>query len=486
MDELHVPASSSDLDRRLGLRRALVDVLGAIAARQVPAAPIAPLIQSVERYGGDEGAATWALILGLRALEKATAWEPSVEGAEPDASRFRDAARHLAGRAMGARRHGVWSAGLVAGLEILARLDAFDDVPRAASSLAHAALSIPVTSVFEVSRQWSPRSESKPTEPAPTVLLRFDLEAQPVSWPMALSPGRAYRLRATAAIDRWPSNSDQLTIELGGDVPQSVIERSSISIRREALVGETYIVPRAEIAPGETAELVPTVSFSGDGGSVTANVVGQRLLRVTTFDPATLGSGQPMVAQRIIELLAELDSKIPTLPSQDRRNLIQLLDATARFAALANERADLRGLNEQGFQAMLKAAYIQDPLIGRRIQEAPKLGGGTTDLILERVVDELKIQHDSIDIDDADKFVRQPTQYSAAADCPISMLTILDDSSKSDPPGVQSNYMRWAYPKIHGARRPRVPSMVVVVIIPIGFRVPSAWSGSRGQVEHGT
>lgn len=128
-----------------------------------------------------------------------------------------------------------------------------------------------------------------------------------------------------------------------------------------------------------------------------------------------------------------------------------------------------------------------DSAIGTRIQEAPKLGSGTTDLLLGRIVDELKISHSSIDIDDADRFVRQPTQYASAGDCPISMLTVLDDSPKTDPPGVASNYMRWAFPQIHGVTDPHTPSMVVVVIIPIGFPVPRYWSTlAPGPVEHGS
>jgi hypothetical protein len=193
-----------------------------------------------------------------------------------------------------------------------------------------------------------------------------------------------------------------------------------------------------------------------------------------------------MVAQRILELVRELDAKIPTLPAQDRRNLIYLLEATARFAALANERKELVGLNKAGFQAKLKQAFVQDQYIGLRIQEAPKLGSGVTDLVLERIVNELKVSHVALDIDDADKFVRQPTQYASAADCPISVLTILEDSPKSDPPGVQSNYMRWASPRLHGLSKPSVPSMVAVVIIPIGFRIPSGWTGkANDEVGHG-
>lgn len=102
------------------------------------------------------------------------------------------------------------------------------------------------------------------------------------------------------------------------------------------------------------------------------------------------------------------------------------------------------------------------------------------------MVDELKVSHDPLDIDEADKFVRQPTQYASAGDCPISVLPILEDSPKSAPPGIASNYMRWVFPKLHGTANPTVRSMVAVVIVPIGFPVPSHWSTLKaGEVEHG-
>ena len=54
------------------------------------------------------------------------------------------------------------------------------------------------------------------------------------------------------------------------------------------------------------------------------------------------------------------------------------------------------------------------------------------------------------------------------------------------PPGVASSYMRWAFPAVHGVLSPRVPSMVVVVVIPIGSPSPSSWSRrTASDVQHG-
>lgn len=486
MNELRLSIWEDGFRKRIRMRRLLATTLSEIATGKATDQSLSPVADWLA-LSAQKGDAIWGLEQGLRALEKAIEWEPAVAGADTNPSRFRDAARYFADRALTSERRGTWSEQLVEALEILRSLNDFEEVRRSAELLARAPVPASVTNLLEPDRAWSTPIVEDKEETTPSVLLRFTLDGEPVSWPMALNPGRAYRLGAHVTVDNWPSDAESLVIELDGVVPISVIERNPIVVPRGEQAGEAYLIPRAEIGRDDRADLTPTAFFkSGNDKCHNASLVGHRSLRITTFDPSTLRSGQPMVAQRIIDLLAELDAKIPTLPAQDRRNLIYLLDATARFAALANERDDLRGLKELGFQAKLKQAFIQDRFIGLRIQEGRKLGAGTTDLVLERIVDELKINHKGIDIDDADRYVRQPTQYASAGDCPISMLTILDDSPKVDPPGIQSNYMRWAYPKLHGASRPGVPSMVAVVIIPIGFPVPSEWSHQmKGDVEHG-
>ena len=98
--------------------------------------------------------------------------------------------------------------------------------------------------------------------------------------------------------------------------------------------------------------------------------------------------------------------------------------------------------------------------------------------MLRRVNDELKVVHEAVDIADAERLVGQPTQYGSAADSPVSILTVLDDSLKNEPPGIPANYVRWVYPRLHGAAQPAVPSMVAVVILRVGYRLPSEWTNT--------
>jgi hypothetical protein len=490
MDDIR-PVGRTKLEAREQTRASLLETLASLSAGTPTARTpeeLADLIRA--NYQTNEGDAAWGFAAALDALDKAVLWEPALTDADPNPDRFRDAARHIAAKALAAARPDAnWPASLREVLGGLAALGAHDEVAPLAGLLRRTPIPAATTDVLRPPRRDRPRpaAPTPAARPTPTVLLRFQLDGVAASWPISLTPGRTYDLQAQVSVDAWPNVADHLMIELDTDVPSSVIGLPTIKVPAGADSGRGYLVPKREIGRTNPVTFTPRATFVGaDGLAIPANIVGHRSLRVSTFDPIAVGVGRPMVAQRIVELLGELDSRITNLPDQDRRDLINLLEATDRFAAFANERPDLLGLDERGFQAKLKQALVMDRAIGTRIQEAPKLGSGTTDLLLGRIVDELKISHSSIDIDDADRFVRQPTQYASAGDCPISMLTVLDDSPKTDPPGIASNYMRWAFPQIHGTTNPHTASMVVVVIIPIGFPVPSYWSTlAPGPVEHG-
>lgn len=301
------------------------------------------------------------------------------------------------------------------------------------------------------------------------------MDDRAVGWPLAVQSGRAYPLTVVARPDAWPVGAERLNIVLEG-APSALLAIDPISIAADSERGQTWMVSNARMGPHDRVDLTPVATFVGPDVLQAAQVVGHRHLRVVSLDPALLGTGQPFVAQRIVELLAELESRIPGLPAEDRRDLITLLDATAAFASLALERDDLVGIDEPTFQQKLKQAFVQDPRIGHDIAEGSRLGGGEVDLILRRINDELKVSHQSIDVADAERLVGQPTQYGAGADSPVSILTVLDDSRKLAPPGVLGNYMRWVYPQLHGVAQPAVPSMVAVVIVKVGFRDPHEWT----------
>ena len=477
-------STRDELIAQFELRKAIAAALDDLQAGKHSNLPISQIPEQLVRVGSptSPGDGRWAMAETLRALGMAAKWEPAVEAADGNAESYRRAARLIAGKTLAAERQGPWSGSVVEALEILKGLEDFGDVQRATVTLRRAPIVVPSTDLLTSQRPPPRPAPQTAADVTPTVCLHFTLDNKPISWPMALQAGRLYRINATATADNSTEGACNIAIGWKSSIPTTVLETQGFNITNYGESGNGgYLIAHAEIPSDKGVDLTPVVTIhgrSGNGPMAQAQVVGQRSLRINTFTPSDLGVGLPMVSQRIIELLSEMDARIPSLPAADRLNVLHLLDATTRFAALANEQKDLSGTNEGGFQTKLKQALAMDPRIGHRIQEARKLGGGTTDLILERIVNELKVCRSPVDLKSAQKFVRQPTQYASAGDCPVSVLTILDDSPKSEPPGIQSNYIGWAYTPTHGGGSALVPSMVAVIIIPIGFPVPSAWSTS--------
>ena len=473
MREIHLSGDGRSLGSLFALRRSIDERLGSVArGRVVEFNDVADDLAA----GREAGTAAWAMGRALRALDRAQRWEQALADAEPEPERFRASARYLAEQTLATTPIDAWSPGLNEGLATLAALDAFEDPLRAAAALRRTAVSSPVTTLFDPPERWAPRPEDPAEAPRPVVHLRFDVDERAVAWPLAVELNRVYRLGATARVDPWPAGADLIEIALEG-VPSAVLSLSPIVIPKGRARAETYMVSHAEIGIDHPAELTAAARFMGPGVVEPARVVGHRQLRVTTLDPG-LATGQPFVAQKIVEMLGELSSRIPTLPTQDRKDFVALLDATLAFASLALERDDLEGIDERTFQRKLKQAFVQDSRIGRDIHEGSRLGGGVVDLVLRRINDELKVMHELVDIADAERLVGQPTQYGSAADLPVSILTVLDDLPKTEAPGIPANYLRWVYPRLHGAAQPTVPSMVAVVIVQVGYRLPSEWTNT--------
>ena len=478
---MEVSVGSAELKEQLEFRGALAATLRAVEAGDQPAVPLSDLAERLSGFGdgAQPGSRLWAFAAALTSLGMAAAWELGTETADANALAHRDAARLIAQRALALERQEAWNVDVVATLHILANLEEFIDVRRAAVALQRVPLTAPVTNLLLPTR--SPERPEPQPEPAaePTVLLHFRLDRQPMSWPVALQAGRLYRISASAVVDNWPGDADRFEIEWDSPVPQTVLERQGFVVTKTGDIEADELSGRSGRDPTRRECRIDAGSHVSRLRWPSKRCSRRRAALPSNKHIRTVGCSVRDSRWWLSESSSSSTSWTPEsllYRARDRLNLLHLLDATARFAAFANERKELRGIREPEFQARLKEAFAMDPRIGGRIHEAPKLGGGTTDLILERIVNELKVSRSPIDPDGARKFVRQPTQYASAGDCPVSVLTILDDSPKADPPGVQSNYMGWAYPALHGLKVAAVPSMVAVVIIPIGFPVPSAWS----------
>lgn len=277
-------------------------------------------------------------------------------------------------------------------------------------------------------------------------------------------------------------NATAIVLEFVSILPRTMLDLQPVRVDRGATGAITHLQVRGTLQLGASEEIVLRASYStGSDGNARVSVVGNPRFKIATFDPATaLPRNLPMVAQKHLEMLHELDAKAPNLPRADRDDFFTFFESLLRFAHRAIHDRRLAAqprISEAAFQSELRAHLHADPGIGARHWEAPRLASGIADLGLGNVVLELKVEHDRVvTMERAAEFMSQPAHYAADIDRPVSILCILDDSKKENPPGSLANYMGWLVPSLHGLSDPRFPSLVAVVIVPIRFPRPSDWS----------
>lgn len=460
---------------RVRVRAQAVEVLSGIA-RGIDGKALPALVADIED-GVPAGPDREAYVLALKALQAALEWGPAIRSADPNPLRFRDAARAMASDARAKVKHLRPDFG--AALAALEQLDDQAAAAAAAGLMARVSLPFAATDVMAGSRRWT-RPDPPPLQ-APVVIVRLSVNGTSLSSLDVVRRDALLDLEAAVKVDRWPERADGLRLSFRADVSEGVFECGDILIRRDSDAGRTRLVLRADVHPSSPIEVVVTASFMDDAGGFTlARFLGDQTLRLATATAGGLPVGAEVANERIIDMLAELSQVLPDLPVDQRRDLTLLLAGSNTFAKSvqdgdAFDHAE-RILEQSVLQPRLKLSLRGHPDIGMRLQEAPRQAGGITDLVLGQVVDELKVERDEpVTLDTAVRHLSQPTHYASVGQCQVSVLTILDLSTKVAPPGVPANYIGWLRPALHGLDDPAYPSMVAVVIIPAAFPRPSDW-----------
>jgi hypothetical protein len=473
-----------NLSSRVLLRTEVIQALERAAGGKGDAEHLHELAKKlVIMPGSGNGNLVWAYSRLVEGLSWAIRWEPAVASADANPVRFRDAAKHHAGLVQ-KRFHGKSiSPEILAAMNALANLEDIAQVSVCAELLLRIPLPSTVTEVTHEKVRHAPkmRTDESVAEPLP-VLVLLSIDSQPIQSPVAIHPHHIYELRVSSKVSHWPNKADSLVIDFIGTLSRQLIELGSVELGRNDLTSNTNLMIRGELARGRTEAFHVRAAFKlMDGSLEPVKVVGHPRLTIATFDHATaIPINLPTAQLKLQEMLATLDAKLPHLPRDDRRDLFTLLESLLRYSNRAMQDrllANQPQILEADFQRDLKSHFYADPNIGARLWEAPKQGGGITDLGLGEVVLELKVEHGKhVTMPDAVGYMSQPTQYASAKDRQVSILCILDDSEKSSPPGVIGNYVEWLFPSTHGLIDPAFPSMVAAVIVPTRFPTPSTWS----------
>ena len=174
-------------------------------------------------------------------------------------------------------------------------------------------------------------------------------------------------------------------------------------------------------------------------------------LRVVNEDRHSLMTGNRRLDQHIAELVTKLLSDHPKI-QDELQDLLKMLQVLTRLLATYAQEAIYKGesdVPESEFQStVLRDLRSQ---LGQDVQEHPNQAGGVTDIRYRGVVVELKVEKENGDREYISrKYTAQAAQYAGVEARQVSILLVLDLTTKDKPPGDIRNDIILTDVETHG------------------------------------
>ncbi len=335
-------------------------------------------------------------------------------------------------------------------------------------------------------------NDSKPDHP-PTPLVRLitDLDHAPLATPQLLRANLLYPVLFRVRGLTWPSEANRLCLDLLTTCPATEYKVSSFAIDRPVhIVDNEYeaeVSGYIKFSSGQSSlfdDLVFAVraAFENqDGQFREVSVIGHGELRFRIVDDQRhpLMTGNRRLDRHIEGLATEVLRSSPSV-RDELGDLLPVLQALTRLLATYAQEAIYKGRSDV-VESEFQATVLRDlrNQLGQDVQEHPKQGGGVSDIRVRGVIIELKVERENGNRRRiCDKYSPQTTQYAGVEARQVSVLLVLDLTSKECPPGDIRNDILLSPVKTHGTDETpnEFPSFTVVFVVNGNMQSPSFYS----------
>jgi hypothetical protein len=323
------------------------------------------------------------------------------------------------------------------------------------------------------------------------VRVMLTVDGKPWANPQMLQAGTVYDTALTVTIPRWPKEADRLKFDFVTTLPPEHYRISTFEIEKPKLVGTReftlrgqveFPVPQSLLSDAALLQLRATFLATKDASfGKSARVIGYHKLRARASDPTRtpLLSKFPAIDTRILDVVEQVRG-LPGVTERHLADFVGALSAVANYMGICAQHALYRTgqkIDEGNFQRDLLVHMSRE--LGADVMEAPKQGGGITDIRYRSVIVELKVEDKVADRDEMLRgYESQPTQYSSAVGSQLGILCVLDLSEKINPPAPPQNSIRLLAPKLHGFEPGNAPfpARIAALVIDGNLRQPSSYS----------
>lgn len=337
--------------------------------------------------------------------------------------------------------------------------------------------------------------QTEPKNKGPFVIkVMFDVERRPWSNSQILLANTIYNVRADLTVPCWPDNADYLLIDYVTTLAPDLYRMSKLrlnrpqdtSVREFTLSGHVeFPVPQDFLSEPMVIRLRASFLSNSDPDlTYPATIVGYHQLRVKVADktrsPLLQRSGYKSIDSRNLDIIEETQRSLPLVDSEHLYDFVDALNAVTNYMGVNLQQALYKGDNdvsEAEFRENL--LYHMRTWLGQDVQEAPRQGGGPTDIQYKSVTIELKVEKSISDRRKmVEKYFSQPVQYSSAGGSQLGILCILDLTAKHNPPANPQSQITLETPPVHGFSDSNAPfpTKIAVVIIDGNLRWPSSYS----------
>ena len=359
--------------------------------------------------------------------------------------------------------------------------------------LAALVLSVPIPTIYLRTRvdHFSQGFAPAPKEPpAPLLKVVVDLDGEPIVSPQLLKPNLLYSLRLKLRGFSWPDDADRLHIGLHTTCPSEEYSISEFVLERpKETKGFEYdgqLTGSLKFGAAQSSFLEDLVfsvraAFETEAGRFQEiPVIGHDELRIRVIEQGQhpLMTGNRRLDRHVGELLSRAISDSPSIQSEIPE-LLPVLQALTRLMSVYAQEAVFKGqskVKESEFQSrVLRDLRLQ---LGQDVQEHPAQAGGITDIRYRGVIIELKVEEKEGDRQHlCQDYSEQPTQYAGVESRQVSVLLVLDLTTKDEPPGDIRNDILLTDVRTHGANdETRYPSKTLVFVVNGNTRNPSEYS----------
>jgi hypothetical protein len=479
--------------RDLAARRAAAEAFGCDGtAAQIAELFAASVTAARELEPGDGPLAVYRYVYTqmLAVLEQLYRWDGAIQAAEADSDRYLKAAKRQV--ELLAERLDDGDAGhepLRCVLRTIVDIEQPDQITTVRSDAARVPLPMRMVGSPSTGAARHRGQEPDAPDPEPRVVVLLELGGQPISGPVLVDVNRAYALQIEARVIDWPAWAQQLSVRFlsrwqgsAATVPGVDLQRpdpDSDGIWRSA--AQSGVTVHATSADPERPLLFTVeAQMVGPDRSESVAVLGYSVLSLLTYNPALdYITGSEVIDRRVYDVLREVnDSGIPEAERRAFSDLFKTLANEAQILVANNTFRSGTSVMEAEFQTRL-LERAQSRLGATNVRTGAEVGGGEMDLVyLDTLTAELKVERTiAARLNNANRYLGQPTQYASATGRQLSILCILDLTERDTPVGVLANGIGLLKPCIPGDDAPTYPSLVGVIIVSAGLPLPSDWSG---------